>query len=1509
MTEEVSDGACIIRDCNNEDDAVINQHGHLIRTVALFSFPRNPEFAIKWLRFAGEEVQPDEYRQNHTKYRKYRICSDHFSHSDVEVKAIVGGRPKINKTAIPCFKGPDSLDGPVLETKETHSKTTNTSDIQTKQRPLKKRKNIIGMPNSKKRGKGGGGRSVEKEKPLLTVQGVLRLEKSFISPSHEDADYIEVPGADREKNKTKILLIPGCSEHELVDYKAGYDIGPENPFPTNEPEVRIFEERKAVEKSQEAFQKLKEQSEAEKKARNDAFSSHPTNYDNAPLPFGESLQPPGEESHEEKDKTDTQNQANKDESSESKESCQTENMSRAELDRRVFEEQSIRNMALSVALEMEEKRKKECSVKEVPEEKSENEDTNIYSLNQMTVNQLHQEQEDANRVGPQISQDQLVKAAENNPGYDAKMLLESYWSFVKENPRDFNGWTYLVQQAESLDILDEIRLVYNSFLPIYPYCFAYWIRYSDIERKKNNWERSLAILHRGLEAIPLSVDLWITYLELYRKLYKHHDKFDELFRDKCENAITSVGLEYKSDGLWERYIEWESERKNFRHVTKIFRRLVALPTKLYNKHWDNFIAHIRDHHPRDILEYPEYEQLRRITCKELGLTYRPDPVIEPSLERIVASVIGDHEKTELLVDEIYRFEEKIKRSYFHVRSLDAKQLKNWDSYLDYEIKKENHERIIVLFERCLIPCANYEQFWIKYARYLENFFRDSLKKSNELYPSLQEHRPSILDLEKARWSFGTGLSAVDQLKEKRCAWTLRGWKEEDEEGNEVMRVVSEPVSFEDQTISQEKDENTSMECEEHSSHDVKDFGKENETQEPSVSNENHPCTSTDTKSRENCLPTETDTLDNISTSLSCDDRIDEISKAFQKEIEAEMSTVLKTSWSNDINYEAVRSVYKRACHIHCPSKALVQLKWAAFEEECGKLDSAMEILTDLSKTYPLLLECCMQMIDIQRRQGTFDKVDEMYKKLIKKIPQNRKNIKTWASMKYARFLFKIVGNTEKALGVLRAALKRERGEPRLYSQIIDICYQRSPIDVPGFTAAIELALNSSELTYRQKFEFAKRKTEFLQEFGDVKRYRDACDQLKIYRSHCAQELKLESKKKKELEKEEQKLKELEEIKAKTRAMANMKAKIAESDGKLMCTHCQKSMYPNAQEKISNLPEEEEGVVDLLDMAIPEDQAQEIQKSLKESTKYKEVAPTWELNIETYGYENMKAPGFGSSKLDESNIEDKPAYTTSDYILPPKVPQLVMGPGIGPMKPNETSEEEAKPDIFELPPEIANPQKSPCVNVPEWFIKDGGELCLSDTSNGISVIRYWPKFLSDKGNHLMFNRLRKYCKWHQKQVKIGGEWKYETRLVAWYGPCDYIHSGLNLEKNLNWAPELLDLLHRLISMTNTEFNSCFANLYRHGHDMCGWHADVHPQLGRNPDIASISLGVVRVFEFRKKSGPPNFIRFPLFPGSLLVMEGATQEDWLHCLPRDVNCKEERINLTFRTMYSIDKRNTS
>lgn len=44
-----------------------------------------------------------------------------------------------------------------------------------------------------------------------------------------------------------------------------------------------------------------------------------------------------------------------------------------------------------------------------------------------------------------------------------------------------------------------------------------------------------------------------------------------------------------------------------------------------------------------------------------------------------------------------------------------------------------------------------------------------------------------------------------------------------------------------------------------------------------------------------------------------------------------------------------------------------------------------------------------------------------------------------------------------------------------------------------------------------------------------------------------------------------------------------------------------------------------------------------------------------------------------------------------------------------------------------------PTNSPCINVPEWFVKEGGELCLSETSRGFSILRYWPHFLSEIGD--------------------------------------------------------------------------------------------------------------------------------------------------------------------------------
>ena len=87
------------------------------------------------------------------------------------------------------------------------------------------------------------------------------------------------------------VFFAGQSEHDLVKYKLGYDIGPSNPFPTNEPEKEFYDAQRAQEEKKEAFEELKKQSEAEKKEREVKFRKENL------IPESD-LKPPGEDEDE-----------------------------------------------------------------------------------------------------------------------------------------------------------------------------------------------------------------------------------------------------------------------------------------------------------------------------------------------------------------------------------------------------------------------------------------------------------------------------------------------------------------------------------------------------------------------------------------------------------------------------------------------------------------------------------------------------------------------------------------------------------------------------------------------------------------------------------------------------------------------------------------------------------------------------------------------------------------------------------------------------------------------------------------------------------------------------------------------------------------------------------------------------------------------------------------------------------------------------------------------------------
>lgn len=166
----------------------------------------------------------------------------------------------------------------------------------------------------------------------------------------------------------------------------------------------------------------------------------------------------------------------------------------------------------------------------------------------------------------------------------------------------------------------------------------------------------------------------------------------------------------------------------------------------------------------------------------------------------------------------------------------------------------------------------------------------------------------------------------------------------------------------------------------------------------------------------------------------------------------------------------------------------------------------------------------------------------------------------------------------------------------------------------------------------------------------------------------------------------------------------------------------------------------------------------------------------------------------------------------------------------------------------------------------------------------------------------FDALLQEVPWRQDSIRIAGMERLQPRLTAWYGDAatHYTYSGLKLAP-LPWSPLLSLIRSEVENACGRRFNSVLLNLYRNERDSVGWHSDDEPELGMAPFIASLSLGETRRFKLKHKHRKDaKTTAFDLEHGSLLLMGGATQENWLHAVEKESTVRNPRINLTFRTI---------
>jgi alkylated DNA repair dioxygenase AlkB len=181
-----------------------------------------------------------------------------------------------------------------------------------------------------------------------------------------------------------------------------------------------------------------------------------------------------------------------------------------------------------------------------------------------------------------------------------------------------------------------------------------------------------------------------------------------------------------------------------------------------------------------------------------------------------------------------------------------------------------------------------------------------------------------------------------------------------------------------------------------------------------------------------------------------------------------------------------------------------------------------------------------------------------------------------------------------------------------------------------------------------------------------------------------------------------------------------------------------------------------------------------------------------------------------------------------------------------------------------------------------------------------IATYHGKVFNQQEAKFYLDKLLTEIEWKNDEAIIFGRHIITKRKVAWYADKEYSYTYSKTTKQaLPWTKELLQLKKVAEEISGTTYNSCLLNLYHDGDEGMAWHSDDEKMLGKDAAIASLTFGAERKFCFKhKKSGQVIFLI--LESGSLLVMKGATQTNWLHRLPKTTKVRQPRVNLTFRTM---------
>jgi pre-mRNA-processing factor 39 len=177
-------------------------------------------------------------------------------------------------------------------------------------------------------------------------------------------------------------------------------------------------------------------------------------------------------------------------------------------------------------------------------------------------------------------------------------------------------------------------------------------------------------------------------------------------------------LDYQAHPFWDKYVEFEERVEQPAKVFAILERIVRVPMQKYREYFEKFRT-LASYRPLDELEsvvpLAQWQEELQASHPHAG----PHEVERELRTRVDSHFLTVYNATHSEVVKRTVHEDGIKRPYFHVTEIDDAELNVWRKYLDFEESEGSYERTKFLYERCVVICALYEEFWLRYVRWLE----------------------------------------------------------------------------------------------------------------------------------------------------------------------------------------------------------------------------------------------------------------------------------------------------------------------------------------------------------------------------------------------------------------------------------------------------------------------------------------------------------------------------------------------------------------------------------------------------------------------------------------------------------------------------------------------------------------------------------------------------------------------------------------------------------------------